>query len=68
MMKHKFKIEMEVEIMVPDAPDGTPEYLQNGLINGYADWIAGMISHQSDLIAAEKSAEVVDFMHESPLP
>lgn len=67
-MKHTFKIEMDIELMVPDAPDGTPEYLQNGLINGFADYIAGMISHQADLIAESKYGEVVEFTHERPLP
>ncbi len=67
-MKHTFKIEMEVELLVPDAPDGTPEYLQNGLINGFAEYIAGMIEHQSELIAESKMGEVVTFSYELPLP
>ena len=67
-MKHSFKIEMDIEILVPDAPDGTPEYLQNGLINGFAEYIAGMIQTQSELVAESKNAEVVDFSYELPLP
>ena len=67
-MKHSFKIEMDIEILVPDAPDGTPEHLQYGLINGFADYIAGMIQHQAEIIAEQKNAEVVDYSYELPLP
>jgi len=55
---------MDIDVMVPDAPDGTPEYITTGLMEGIENWIAGMISHQADKIAEEKNAEVVEFSYE----
>lgn len=59
-MKRTLKIEMDITVFLSDAPDGTPQTLQDSLINATGDWIAGMIRQQADIIAEEKNAEVGD--------
>ena len=63
-MKRTMTIHMDIDVTVPDAPDGTPADITIGLMEGIENWIAGMISHQADIITEEKNAEVVEFSYE----
>lgn len=62
-MKRTLRIELDITVTLPDAPAGTPEDLQEDLMDATGAWIAGMISTQCDIIAEAKNAEVGDFVH-----
>lgn len=63
MLKRTLRIELDITVNAPDAPDGTPDTLQSSLIEAYADWISGMLRIEADRIAELKGAEVGDFIH-----
>ena len=62
-MKRTLRIELDITVNLSDEPDGTPDNLSENLIKAHADWIAGMIRIQSDIIAESKNSEVGDFVH-----